>query len=107
MRTAAAGFPPTAPRRTTPPCTVASTVVGRARRAAARQALRIGGWKRFAIRASLLAHDRSALHRLPRRGVGAARPRRAAAAGEAMPGGLSVRAVVADDPAQARALSRA
>ena len=41
------------------------------------------------------------LHRLPRRRVGATRPRRPAAVREALPGGVPVRALLADHPAQA------
>ena len=48
----------------------------------------------------------AALLALPRRGVGPARPRRARHLRAALPRGLPVRPLVADDPAQARGLPR-
>ena len=58
-------------------------------------------------RRSLLGEQRPGVQRLPRRGVGPAGPRRARPARAAVPGGLPVRALLADDPAQARELPRA
>src|SRR4029077_14719601 len=52
----------------------------------------------------LLADDRPALHRLPRRGVGTAGHRRTRRVRAPLPRGLPVRALVVDDPAQAREL---
>ena len=52
----------------------------------------------------LLGDDRRAVQRLPRRGVGPPGPRRARPLRAALPRGLPVGALVADDPAQARGL---
>ena len=60
-----------------------------------------------AERRSLLRLGRRPLHRLPRRGVGPAGTRRAQRLRAALPRGLPVRAVLADDPAQARGASGA
>ena len=54
----------------------------------------------------LLGDDRPALPRLPRRGVGPAGARRARPLRAALPRGLPVGALVADDPAQARGVPR-
>ena len=55
----------------------------------------------------LLADERPALRRLPRRGVGTAGHHRAGDVRAALSRGLPVGALVAHDPAQARELSRA
>ena len=54
----------------------------------------------------LLGDERPALQRLPRRGVGPPGARRARALRAALPRGLPVGALVADDPAQARSVPR-
>ena len=54
----------------------------------------------------LLGDDRPALQRLPRRGVGPPGARRAGRLRAALPRGLPVGPLVADDPAQARGLPR-
>ena len=58
-------------------------------------------------RALRLGRLRAGLPRLPRRRVGPPRRRRHAAVREALPRGLPVRPLVADDPAQARGVPRA
>ncbi len=67
------------------------------------------GWSRstrVTEPATLLADDRSAVQRLPRRGMGTTRARRAWPARAPVPRGLPVRALLADDPPQARELPR-
>ena len=56
--------------------------------------------------ALLVGREHARLRRLPRRGVGQAGARRPRALRAAVPGGVPVRALVADDPAQARGLPR-